>query len=139
MIHGRDRDQHALDLMLMSIQPSKETYDMANPPPHERDRLRAIAPKLIDYSTKILYGEVWGDPGLSKRDRSLVTVSALIGACQPQFLKVHMTRALGNGVTREELGELITHLAFYVGWPAANAAGVIALEILEESSSPDIA
>ena len=110
---------------------------MADPAAHARNQLRAISPKLIDYSTNVLYGEVWEDPALSKRDRSLATVAALIGACQPQFLKVHMGRALGNGVTKEELGALITHLAFYVGWPAANAAGVIALEVLEESKSAE--
>ena len=105
---------------------------MTNSTPPDRDRLRAISPKLIDYSTQVLYGEVWEDPALSKRDRALATVAALIGASQPQFLKAHMARALGHGVTREELGALITHLAFYVGWPSANAAGLIALEVLEE-------
>ena len=105
---------------------------MADSAPHGRDRLRAISPKLIDYSTNVLYAEVWEDPALSKRDRGLATVAALIGASQPQFLKVHMARALSLGVTKEELGALITHLAFYVGWPSANAAGLIALEVLEE-------
>lgn len=106
---------------------------MADNAPHGRDRLRAIAPKLIDYSSKVLYAEVWEDPALSKRDRALATVAALIGASQPQFLKVHMARALSLGVTKEELGALITHLAFYVGWPSANAAGLIALEVLAEA------
>jgi 4-carboxymuconolactone decarboxylase len=105
---------------------------MTNSAPPDRDRLRAISPKLVDYSTQVLYGEVWEDPALSKRDRSLVTVAALIGASQPQFLQAHMARALSLGVTKEELGALITHLAFYVGWPAANAAGLIALKVLEE-------
>lgn len=105
---------------------------MADSAPPDRDRLRAISPKLIDYSTRVLYGEVWEDPALSKRDRSLATVAALIGASQPQFLKAHMARALGLGITKDELGALITHLAFYVGWPSANAAGLIALEVLQE-------
>lgn len=105
---------------------------MADSATNERDRLRAIAPKLIDYSTKILYGEVWEDPTLSKRDRSLVTVAALVGTAPQQVLKAHLARALGNGVTKEELGALLTHLAFYIGWPSANAACATALEVLDE-------
>ena len=105
---------------------------MVNSATNDRDRLRAIVPQLIDYSNKILYGEVWQDPALSKRDRSLVTVAALIGTARPQVLKAHLARALDNGVTKEELGALMTHLAFYVGWPSANAASAVALEVFEE-------
>lgn len=97
-----------------------------------REKLRAIVPKLIDYTHEILYDQVWESPGLSKRDRGLITVAALFVMNRPDLFKVHLSRAIGNGVTKEEVGELITHLAFYVGWPAAMDAGNIALKVFEE-------
>ncbi len=81
-----------------------------------------IAPGLADLSDRVLFGEVWERPGLSKRDRSLVTVAALVAGYRHNELPGHVTRALENGVTREELVELVTHLAFYAGWPTANSA-----------------
>jgi 4-carboxymuconolactone decarboxylase len=101
------------------------------PPPPLREKLRAIVPKLIRYSNEILYGQVWERPGLSKRDRSLITVACLFGMSRPDFVKVHMERALENGVTTDELSELITHLAFYAGWPAAMSAAQTAQSIIE--------
>lgn len=97
-----------------------------------RSEVRAVAPKLIELSEKVLYGDVWERPGLSKRDRSLITVAALTAMGRSDQLPGHLERALGNGVTREELGELITHLAFYAGWPAAMTAGRIARQVVEE-------
>ena len=81
-----------------------------------------IAPGLADLSDRVLFGEVWERPGLSKRDRSLVTVAALVAGYRQNELPGHVRRALANGVTREELVELVTHLAFYGGWPVANTA-----------------
>jgi 4-carboxymuconolactone decarboxylase len=81
-----------------------------------------VAPALADLSDRVLFGEVWERPGLSKRDRSLVTVAALVAGYRHNELPGHVARALANGVTREELAELVTHLAFYAGWPAANTA-----------------
>lgn len=105
---------------------------MAKPlPPNLREKMKAVVPQLIQYSNEILYGQVWERPGLSKRDRSLITVACLFGLSCPDFLKVHMERALGNGVTREEMSELITHLAFYAGWPAAMSAAQLENEIIE--------
>jgi 4-carboxymuconolactone decarboxylase len=101
------------------------------PPAPGREKLRAIVPQLVEYTHEVVYGQVWERPGLSKRDRSLITVAALFAMSRPDFLKVHMERALGNGVTREELGELITHLAFYAGWPAAMSAAQLALSVVE--------
>src|SRR4029077_79339 len=86
--------------------------------PTARDVVRGVAPKLIDLSEKVLFGDVWERPGLSKRDRSFITVAALIAMYRTDQLPGHLERALNNGVTREEIGEIITHLAFYAGWPS---------------------
>jgi len=96
-----------------------------------RDRLRAVAPKLIEYTDKVVFGDVWERPGLSKRDRSLITVAALVALYRGDQLKGHLERALFNGVTKEELIELITHLAFYSGWPTAMSAAALAKEVFE--------
>ena len=97
-----------------------------------REKVRKVAPKLIDLTEKVVFGDVWERPGLSKRDRSLITVAALMATYRPEQLRVHITRALENGVTKEELGEVITHLAFYSGWPTAMTAATIAQDILEQ-------
>ena len=97
-----------------------------------RDVVRPVAPKLIELSERVLYGDVWERPGLSKRDRSLITVAALVAMYRGDQLPIHLERALGNGVTREEIGELITHLAFYAGWPAAMSAGRVARKVFDE-------
>jgi len=106
----------------LSTQPSASTA---------RDVVRQVAPKLIDLSEKVLFGDVWERPGLSKRDRSLITVAALTAMYRTDQLPGHLERALTNGVTREEIGEIITHLAFYAGWPAAMTAGTIARRVFD--------
>ena len=78
---------------------------------------------------------MWERPGLSKRDRSLVTVAALVASYRHNELPGHVARALENGVTREELAELVTHLAFYAGWPAANTAVPILRKAFTEQQS----
>ncbi len=107
---------------------------MSTPPPASsaRSEVRQVAPKLIELSETVLYGDVWERPGLSKRDRSLITVAALTAMYRTDQLAGHIERALANGVTREEIGELITHLAFYAGWPSAMTAGRIAKKVLDE-------
>jgi 4-carboxymuconolactone decarboxylase len=97
-----------------------------------RNEVRPVAPKLIDLSEKVLYGDVWERPGLSKRDRSLITVAALMALGRSDQLSGHLDRALTNGVSKEEIGELITHLAFYSGWPTAMTAGRIANKVFQE-------
>ncbi len=97
-----------------------------------RSEVRQVAPKLIELSETVLYGDVWERPGLSKRDRSLITVAALTAMYRGDQLPVHVERALANGVTREEIGELLTHLAFYAGWPAAMTAGRVARKVFDE-------
>jgi 4-carboxymuconolactone decarboxylase len=91
-----------------------------------------VVPKLIELSEKVLYGDVWERPGLSKRDRSLVTVAALVALYRGDQLKGHIERALANGLTREEIGEAITHLAFYAGWPTAMTAARIAKGVFDQ-------
>ena len=98
-----------------------------------RDKVNVVAPALVDLSKRVLFGEVWERSGLSKRDRSMITVAALIATNSSEQLRRHLARALDNGVTRGEIGEVITHLAFYCGWPAAMTAGVLANEVFSES------
>ncbi len=107
---------------------------MALPKPKSaRERLGAFTPKLIDLTEGVLFGDVWERPGLSKRDRSLVTVAALVALYRTNELPGHLRRALDNGVTRDELVELITHLAFYSGWPTAMSAATLAQDVLAEA------
>ena len=92
-----------------------------------------IAPALADLSDRVLFGEVWERAGLSKRDRSLITVAALVAGYRHNELPGHTRRALDNGVTRVELVELVTHLAFYGGWPVANSAVPILRRVFDEA------
>lgn len=105
---------------------------MAKPLPSARDRLGSFAPKLVDLTEKVLFGDVWERPGLSKRDRSLITVAALVALNRTEQLRGHLVRAQNNGVTQDELLELITHLAFYSGWPTAMSAVTVAKDVFEE-------
>jgi 4-carboxymuconolactone decarboxylase len=81
-----------------------------------------IAPKLVELTDDVLFGDVWKRPGLSPRDRSLITVAALVSLYRTDQVASHMRRALDNGVTADELVEAVTHLAFYAGWPCAVTA-----------------
>ena len=108
---------------------------MATPPvPDKNSRAQQlfgeIAPKFAELTDNVLYADVWERPGLSKRDRSLITVSALIALNRPDQLRSHLELANRNGLTREELAEAITHLAFYSGWPSSVSAATIAKEVL---------
>ena len=88
-----------------------------------------VAPKLAQLTDDVLFGDVWARPGLSPRDRSLVTVSALIALNRPEQLRSHMALARTNGLTKDELVEALTHLAFYAGWPNAITAAGVAREV----------
>jgi 4-carboxymuconolactone decarboxylase len=98
------------------------------------ERLRGTTPKLIELTENVVFGDVWERPQLSKRDRSLITVAMLVAMHRDQQLPGHLGRALDNGVTQEELVELITHAAFYAGWPCAMTAATIASETFGTSS-----
>ena len=87
-----------------------------------------IAPKLAQLTDDVLFGDVWQRPGLSQRDRSLATVSALIALNRMEQLPFHLRRAIENGISKDELIETITHLAFYSGWPNSMSAVRIARE-----------
>jgi 4-carboxymuconolactone decarboxylase len=90
-----------------------------------------FAPKLAEITDDVLYADVWERPQLSKRDRSLVTVAALIALNRPDQLRSHFARARENGVTQEEIIETITHMAFYAGWPNAVSAIAVAREVFK--------
>jgi 4-carboxymuconolactone decarboxylase len=91
-----------------------------------------FAPKLAEVTDNVLYGDIWERPELSKRDRSLATVAALIAMNRPDQLRSHLRIARQNGLTQAELIETITHLAFYAGWPNAITAIGVAREVFEQ-------
>jgi 4-carboxymuconolactone decarboxylase len=97
--------------------------------PTSREILVDIAPKLLELTDQVLFGDVWERPGLAKRDRSLITVAALVALNRVEQLPFHLGRALENGVTKAELVEAITQLAFYSGWPTAVSAAAIARDV----------
>jgi len=106
----------------------------AQPTPAQR-LMGDFAPKLAQLTDHVLYGDVWARPQLSPRDRSLVTISALIAMNRPDQLRSHLARARDNGLTEEEIAEAITHLAFYAGWPSAVTAVTVAKEVF--ATKPD--
>lgn len=114
----------------------------AVPPPvrlsttNNRPSARAMgdfAPKLAEITDDVLYADVWERPQLSRRDRSLVTVAALVAMNRPDQLRSHIARARANGVSKEEVVETITHMAFYAGWPNAVSALAVAKEVFQQN------
>ena len=105
----------------------------ANPaqPSRAQQLFGDVAPGLAQLTDDVLFGDVWMRPGLSKRDRSLITVSALVAMNRPDQLRSHLALAQQNGVTQEELVEAITHLAFYAGWPSAVSGALVAKEVFK--------
>ena len=110
-------------------QTQEATADAAAGQSRAQQLMGTTAPKLADLTDEVLYGDIWERPELSKRDRSLITVSALIAMNRPDQLRSHLTIARANGLTEEELSEAITHLAFYAGWPNAVSAVAVAKEV----------
>ena len=92
-----------------------------------------FAPKLVSLTDDVLFGDIWERPELSKRDRSLITVAALITAGSTEQLVGHLRRAKDNGLSESELKETIIHLAFYAGWPRAMSAVTVAKQVFGES------
>jgi 4-carboxymuconolactone decarboxylase len=107
--------------------------DTNKPATAARKTIGDIAPKLAQLTDDVLFGDIWERPQLSKRDRSLITCAALVATGKTEQMAFHFPRAVENGVTREELVELITHLAFYVGWPNAMSAATHARELLAQN------
>ena len=105
---------------------------MADAPTNGRKNFGDIAPALADYTDKVLFGDLWKRPNLSPRDRSLVTITVLIALYRHNELPSHLKRAIENGVTRDEIVETITQLAFYGGCPVAVTALPMARKVFEE-------
>lgn len=101
-----------------------------------RERVRTVVPKLIQYTDTVLLSEVWERGELSKHDRSLITIAALVATHRPEALADHLVLGRANGVTYAEISELITHVAFYAGWPASMTAARVALETLGDPAEP---
>jgi 4-carboxymuconolactone decarboxylase len=93
-----------------------------------------IAPRLTEITDAVLFDDIWRRPGLSPHDRSLITVAALTALYRSNELPFHLRKALENGVTREEIIEVITHLAFYSGWPTASTAIGVARQLFSEEA-----
>ena len=96
-----------------------------------RDVMREVAPKLAETTEDVLFGDIWERPQLSKRDRSMIIVATLTALYRTDQLRGHIGRALDNGVTKEEIGEIITQMAFYAGWPTAANAVRVAKEVYD--------
>lgn len=114
--------------------PASSAPTPATPPAPSRAQqlVGDVTPKLAQLTDDVLFGDVWARPQLARRDRSLVTVSALIAMNRPDQLRSHFALAKQNGLTEEELSEAITHLAFYAGWPSAMSAAGVAREVFRK-------
>lgn len=106
---------------------------MAEKPTDARKSFGDIAPRLAEITDTVLFGEVWEDGALSKRDRSLITVASLVALYRTNELPFHLKRAMENGVTKAEIVAAITHLAFYAGWPCAMTALQAARKVFDEA------
>ncbi|MEV0590652.1 carboxymuconolactone decarboxylase family protein [Nonomuraea cavernae] len=102
-----------------------------------RQRFGDFAPKLVELTDGVLFDDVWERDELSPRDRSLVTITALAALYRTDQIEFHLRKGLDNGLTKDELVEAITHLAFYAGWPAAMTA-MNTLKTIVERAEDDI-
>ena len=104
---------------------------MTKPSDGAKNLIGDFSPKLVELTDRVLFDDVWERQELSKRDRSLITVSVLTALYRTEQLRGHITRALNNGVTRDEIIEAITHVTFYSGWPCGANAATVAKEVFE--------
>jgi 4-carboxymuconolactone decarboxylase len=104
-------------------------------PTRAQQLMGEITPKLAELTDSVLFGDVWNRQGLTPRDRSLITVAALVTRYQTDQLESHLRRALDNGVTVEELAEVMTHLAFYAGWPCGVNGAVTLRRIVDNNAA----
>jgi 4-carboxymuconolactone decarboxylase len=116
-----------------SAAPARSVPGVSVQPTPAQRLIGDLAPKLVELTDNVLFGDVWARPQLSQRDSSLVAVSALIAMNHPDQLRSHLARARENGVTQDELIETITHLAFYAGWPNAMTAMSVAKEVFQNN------
>lgn len=112
---------------------NKEAEDMRAA--HVQQQFGAVAPGVVQNTTHLLFRDLWLRPDLKPRDRSLVTVSALIAAGQVAQIPYHLNRAMDNGLTQAQAAEVLTHLAFYVGWPNIFSAMPVVKEVFEKRAS----
>jgi 4-carboxymuconolactone decarboxylase len=110
---------------------------LAEDPNSVPPKIDDFAPKLRSLTDEVLFGDVWERPGLSKRDRSLITVAAIVALYRTEQMAPHMKLAVTNGLTVDELTEAITHLAFYAGWPNAITATRVAMGLFGGEHPPD--
>lgn len=124
-------------LAILIFSPSVNAQQPVEPAPAGMTRAQMlfgdVNPKLAQMTDDVLFGDIWKRPGLSPRDRSLVTVSALVTMNRPDQLRSHLRRARDNGLSEEQLIEAITHLAFYTGWPNGVEASIVAREVFQEA------
>lgn len=99
-----------------------------------REAARPFTPKLSDFVEQPLYSDVWTDPDLAPRDRSLITIACLIALNHANELPAHLRRGIENGLTKTEISALITHMAFYAGFPAAITASGYANATFDEQA-----
>jgi 4-carboxymuconolactone decarboxylase len=97
-----------------------------------RESLGELAPAFVDYSENVLFGDLWRREQLSLRDRSMITISALVAGGMTEQLPYHLRLGIENGLQQEEVVEVMTHLAYYVGWPKAASALYVAKDVFEK-------
>src|SRR5665213_3352072 len=115
----------------LTASPTQEQIMAKSASSPAREAIRGTVPKLAEIADTLIYGQIWEGPHLSKRDRSLIVCGALMAMGRYEQLTGHLGRALDNGVTKDEIAELITHLAFYSGWPTAMTAASLAKDVFE--------
>lgn len=116
---------------LLPIEPIAEAHRAAA----VEQNIGPVSRALVEYTGEVLFHDLWLRPGLAPRDRSLVTVTALVAAGQFAQIPYHLGRAMDNGLTRQEASEVLTHLAFYVGWPNVFSAVPIAKGVFDGRSA----
>lgn len=105
-------------------------------PSSSKAKVQPVVPKLVELIDGLIYPDIWERPQLSKRDRSLVTLAALVALRQTDQMRSHMEKGLAHGLTPEEISEVLTHLAFYAGFPASLSAALIAKPLFQEVGKP---
>jgi 4-carboxymuconolactone decarboxylase len=115
------------------VSESKETPTLSKQSKAAQQLIGSFAPKLVELTDRLLFDDIWERKELSPRDRSLITVAALIALNRPEQLRFHLGKAVENGVKEQELIEVITHLAFYSGWPNAMSAIMVAKEVFSKA------
>ena len=129
-------ERHGVDAgQLPSVSPTLLPLDDATEAKRATNveqQMGAIMPALVQYTTDVLFRDLWLRPDLAPRDRSLATVSALVATGQVAQITYHLNRAMDNGLTKEEAGEVVGHLAFYAGWPNAFSAAPVIKEVVEK-------